>query len=228
MDANQSYKFGVNEFTNLIEEEFLATHTGLDGINEPSEVVDETMAPFWNWNVSNVIGKSKDWTKEGAVTPAKSQGGCGKSVVLKKRCKVKGGALIKRRMRRNIMVPRLVVVGRFQRLQRWKGFKMFHKTRSVRCSGRVDTACLGVHCCEGGQFHPLSKGSVQCARLWDLLDSCSDVSWVQTTKSGIKNWLAKNSWDEIWGENGYIRLGRDVEWPQGICGVVQFACYPVA
>ncbi|XP_022557416.2 uncharacterized protein LOC106398891 [Brassica napus] len=67
---NKSYKLGVDEFTDRTDEEFLATHTGLSGINviSSSEVVDESMSSS-NWNVSNIIGfyaKSKDWRLEGA------------------------------------------------------------------------------------------------------------------------------------------------------------------
>ncbi|KAJ4881883.1 Papain family cysteine protease [Raphanus sativus] len=48
------------------------------------------------------------------------------------------------------------------------------------------------------------------------------------TDDGIKYWLAKNSWGENWDEKGYIRLRRMVDnWPEGTCGLAQYAYYPV-
>ncbi|XP_062019787.1 senescence-specific cysteine protease SAG39-like [Rosa rugosa] len=45
---------------------------------------------------------------------------------------------------------------------------------------------------------------------------------------GTKYWLVNNSWGAEWGEQGYIRMQRDVDAPEGLCGIAMEASYPTA
>lgn len=69
--------------------------------------------------------------------------------------------------------------------------------------------------------------------VFSALDCGFNVNHIVTfvgygSSQGLNYWLFKNSWGETWGENGYMRIRRDAEWPQGMCGIAQSASYPTA
>ncbi|KAK7302927.1 hypothetical protein RJT34_13824 [Clitoria ternatea] len=66
---NKSYKLGLNQFSDLTEQEFMASYTGLKIPTTPSTVITTL-------NLSNVP-TSLDWREQGAVTAVKDQSPCG-------------------------------------------------------------------------------------------------------------------------------------------------------
>ncbi|XP_065879161.1 senescence-specific cysteine protease SAG39-like [Euphorbia lathyris] len=58
------------------------------------------------------------------------------------------------------------------------------------------------------------------------LDHGVTVVGYGTSDDGTKYWLVKNSWGTTWGENGYIRMERDVSAEEGLCGIAMQPSYP--
>lgn len=46
------------------------------------------------------------------------------------------------------------------------------------------------------------------------------------TEGGKNYWIVRNSWSASWGEQGYIRMSRDVQTSTGICGICMASSYP--
>ena len=53
------------------------------------------------------------------------------------------------------------------------------------------------------------------------------VNAVGYGSAGHQNYyIVRNSWGASWGENGYIRMSRDVQKDTGICSICTYALYP--
>jgi len=52
------------------------------------------------------------------------------------------------------------------------------------------------------------------------------IGYGTDTQTNLPYWLVRNSWGASWGEQGYIRMNRNVMPSTGICGICLAASYP--
>ncbi|KAL9238319.1 hypothetical protein vseg_012754 [Gypsophila vaccaria] len=79
----------------------------------------------------------------------------------------------------------------------------------------------------GGRAFQLYKSGVFTGSCGTALDHGVVAVGYGTTEDGKDYWIVRNSWGADWGENGYIRMERNIAAKSGKCGIAVEPSYPV-
>nr|AJD78155.1 cysteine proteinase SAG12H9 [Hevea brasiliensis]AJF19713.1 cysteine proteinase [Hevea brasiliensis] len=257
---NKPYKLGINEFTDLTNEEFRASH---NGFVMSSHRTSSRIMPFRYENVTEVAS-GLDWRTKGAVTPIKDQGlqcmaamegitklSTGKLISLSEQelvdCDTSGidlgcdGGCMDHAFEFIIQnnglsteanYPYWGVDGNCNSMKAADpkamitGFEYVPANDEEALLKAVAHQPVSVAIDTGESAFQHYSSGVFTGDCGTELDHAVTVVGYGTSDDGTKYWLVKNSWGTSWGESGYIRMERDIDAEEGLCGIAMQPSYP--
>ncbi|XXG63263.1 hypothetical protein AAC387_Pa05g1496 [Persea americana] len=217
-DGEKPYKLSINEFPDLTNEEFKISCIGF----RASIVRPMRTTTFMYENVTTVPS-TMDWRKKGAVTPIKNQGECGCCWAFSAVAATEGitqlttgedGACNAKKSANHA-----ADINGHEDVPANSEEALMKAVANQPISVAIDAS--------GSAFQIYSSG-VFTGDCGTELDHGVTAVGYGATSDGTKYWLVKNSWGTGCGEEGCIRMQRDVGSVEGLCGIAMMAPYPTA
>ncbi|KAM7269751.1 hypothetical protein ACFE04_025248 [Oxalis oulophora] len=203
---NMPYKLKLNKFSDMTNHEFVQSYTSkvkhfrmLHGSRRTTGFMHEKTVQ---------LPSSIDWRKHGAVNDVKDQGHCEANYPYKakdEKCDSK-----------RLNTP-AVIIDDYEMVPQ-------NDEKSLKKAVANQPVIVGIDA--SGDFQHYSEGVFNGTCGTELNHGVAIVGYGKTQK-GLKYWTVRNSWGDDWGEKGYVRIARDVEAPEGLCGITLEASYPV-
>ncbi|CAI0429670.1 unnamed protein product [Linum tenue] len=236
--GDKPYKLGTNQFADLTNEEFKTTRCS------PQE------GSFRYENVS-AVPTTMDWRKKGAVTPIKDQGQCGSCWAFSAVGAMEGITQLSTGKLISLSEQELVDCDTKGEDQGCGGglmddaFKFIIQNKGLTTETNYPYTAADGSCSASKEGNPAAtiKGyeDVPANNEVALMKAVSSQpisvaidagdSSFQLYESGIFTGECGTELDHggaQWGEEGYIRMQRDVSAKEGLCGIAMQASYPTA
>ncbi|KAL1556002.1 cathepsin L [Salvia divinorum] len=254
--ANRSYTLAVNEFADLTNEEFLSTRTGvMTGMGSPRTssafmYADADVPASVDWRAMGAVTDVKNQGQ--CATEGINQLTTGNLVSLSEQELVdcdntqslgcnggfpdkafqyiadNGGLSTESDYLYDAAKGSCNPERRASRAGGISGYENVPANDEAALLRAVANQPVSVVIDAGGSWFRFHSSGVFTGECGTQMNHAVTVVGYGESSEGMKYWLVKNSWGAEWGENGYVRIQRQIGNMEGLCGIAKWASYPVA